>query len=84
MKNKNSHIPSMTFEIKKGDILFYGTDKIIVLDVHHDDGENKYYTIKFNNGREKQTTKEYLTKSEDKLLNLKKKTMSTYIGNNYQ
>lgn len=62
-------------EISKGDFLYYGTDRVKVLDVHNDD-VIKYYTIQFIDGREKQTIKEYLTLREDKLFELKKKVIS--------
>ncbi len=65
-------------EICKGDILYYGMDKVKVLDVHNDDTV-KYYTVQFIDGREKQTIKEYLTLREDRLLELKKMFLTKFV-----
>lgn len=66
-------------EIKKGDSLYYGIHKVKVLEVHYDDTV-KYYTVRFIDGKEKQTIKEYLTREKDNLFEFKQKFNSITLS----
>ena len=55
--------PSKVMNLEAGSAAVYKQtgEKVTVLKVHREDPEDEYYTIKFSNGRERQTTENHLT-----------------------